>query len=135
MHLLPLILPLTTVLTPSKAYWRGINIKSNLADGSTCKTPSDYLTAYQTLKSFPNSINSARLYSSWSCNTLANALPNAISTDTRLLAGVSLSNFDNEKGALLAAVKKYGFGWMVGVSVQARQRYLRHRYRIDTGWY
>jgi glucan endo-1,3-beta-D-glucosidase len=117
MYLLPLILSLATVFTPSKAYWRGINIKSNLADGTTCKTPSDYLSAYQTLKSFPNSINSARLYSSWFCNTLSNALPSAISTDTKLLAGVSLANFDNEKGALLAAVKKYGFGWMVGVSV------------------
>lgn len=123
MHLLPLILSLATVFTPSKAYWRGINIKSNLADGTTCKTPSDYLSAYQTLKSFPNSINSARLYSSWFCNTLSNALPSAISTDTKLLAGVSLANFDNEKGALLAAVKKYGFDWMVGVSVGSEDLY------------
>jgi glucan endo-1,3-beta-D-glucosidase len=123
MYLLPLILSLATVFTPSKAYWRGINIKSNLADGTTCKTPSDYLSAYQTLKSFPNSINSARLYSSWFCNTLSNALPSAISTDTKLLAGVSLANFNNEKGALLAAVKKYGFDWMVGVSVGSEDLY------------
>jgi glucan endo-1,3-beta-D-glucosidase len=123
MHLVPLIFYLLTLIPPGTAYWRGVNIKSNLADGSSCKSASDYLSAYQTLKTFPNSINAARLYSSWSCNTLSNALPNAISTDTKLLAGVSLTNFDNEKGALLAAVKQYGFGWMVGVSVGSEDLY------------
>jgi glucan endo-1,3-beta-D-glucosidase len=124
MRLFHALLWLTAFLRPTSAYWKGFNIKSNLADGVTCKSASDWSQAFQLMKTFPNKINSARLYSSYSCDTLANALPAAISSDTRILVGIlTEDDYDAEKGALLAAVKKYGFGWIVAVSVGSEDLY------------
>ena len=108
------------------AYWKGFNIKSNLADGITCKSLSDWREDFAVMTSFPNKINSARLYSSWSCNTLANAVPAAISYGKKLLVGIDVSgdsNYEYEKGALLNAINKYGWDWIVAVSVGSEDLY------------
>ncbi|KAE8444321.1 hypothetical protein EG329_000631 [Mollisiaceae sp. DMI_Dod_QoI] len=119
------LLVLTTLTSPILAYWKGFNIKSNLADGVTCKSPKDWASAFAQLKTFPNSINSARLYSSHSCNTLSSVVPAAIASHTFILVGLlaTPSTFEAEKGALLSAVKQYGFDWIVAISVGSEDLY------------
>lgn len=124
----PLILGITTLLgllTPSEAYYRGFNIKSNLADGRTCKSPSDYLTLFQRLKTFPNNLTSTRLYHSHTCTTLLSAIPAAVKTHTTILVGIDAhpSKFSLEKGALLQAIKQYGWTWISGISVGSEDLY------------
>jgi glucan endo-1,3-beta-D-glucosidase len=119
-----LLLVLIVIFTPSSAYWRGFNIKSNLADGKTCKSKNDWAAAFALLKTFPNKINSARLYSSYSCNTLTNAVPAAISSHTKILVGINAEvNYEAEKGALLAAIQQYGWDWIVSVGVGSEDLY------------
>ncbi|CZR58493.1 uncharacterized protein PAC_08385 [Phialocephala subalpina] len=121
---LPLLV-LTTLTSPISAYWKGFNIKSNLADGVTCKSAKDWAAAFAQLKTFPNKINSARLYSSHTCNTLLSAVPSAISSHTFILVGIlaTTANFEAEKGALLQAVKQYGFDWVAAISVGSEDLY------------
>lgn len=119
-----LFLVLSTIFTPSLAYWHGFNIKSNLTDSKTCKSKNDWAATFAFLKTFPNKINSARLYSSHSCNTLANAVPAAISSHTRILVGINAEvNYEAEKGALLTAIQQYGWDWIVSVSVGSEDLY------------
>lgn len=116
---------LTALVTPSLAYWKGFNIKSNSADGSTCKSPEDWQNAFQGMKSFPNSINAARLFSSHLCDSLKNAVPAAISAGTLILVGIKDDDsvFEQEKGALIDAIAAHGFDWMVGISVGSESLY------------
>lgn len=120
-------LPLITFLlvAPSNAFYRGFNIKANLADGLTCKSSNDYLSLLQRLKTFPNSITSIRLYQSHTCNTLLSAIPASISTGTQILVGIDVHSqrYSLEKGALLQAINKYGWDWMLGVSVGSEDLY------------
>ena len=89
---LPFLLAVMTLtLQHTTAYWKGFNIKSNLADGVTCKSLSDWREDFAVITSFPNKINSARLYSSWSCNTLTNAVPASISYGKKILVGIDVS--------------------------------------------
>ncbi|KUI62850.1 putative glucan endo-1,3-beta-glucosidase eglC [Cytospora mali] len=120
--LLPLI---ATLVTPTAAFWRGFNVKSNTADGTTCKTKSDWREVFQAIQTFPNGINAARLFYSHKCNSLANAVPEAIATGTHILVGIddSDSDFEAEKGALLDAINQYGFDWMVGISIGSESLY------------
>ncbi|KAF8859744.1 glycoside hydrolase family 17 protein [Acephala macrosclerotiorum] len=125
MKLLVPLLVLTTFTSSISAYWKGFNIKSNLADGVTCKSAKDWASAFAQLKAFPNKINSARLYSSHTCNTLLSAVPQAISSHTFILVGLlaTPTNFEAEKGALLQAVKQYGFNWIAAISVGSEDLY------------
>ena len=69
---------------------------------------------------------SLRLYASSDCDTLARAVPAAIKTGGTILVGVwteDWAHFDREKQALLAAVRKYGFGWMIATSVGSEDLY------------
>ncbi|KAH7333129.1 glycoside hydrolase superfamily [Rhexocercosporidium sp. MPI-PUGE-AT-0058] len=124
---LPLLslVALLTLSTPSSAFYRGFNIKSNLADGTTCKTTTDYLALLTRLKTFPNSLTSIRLYSTHTCNTLLSAIPAAISTQTQILVGIDIhhANYAAEKGALLRAINTYGWEWMLGVSIGSEDLY------------
>ncbi|KAH9207042.1 putative glucan endo-1,3-beta-glucosidase eglC [Leptodontidium sp. 2 PMI_412] len=122
--LLPLLY-LLTFFTPTSAFYRGFNVKSNLADGSACKTPSDYISLLTRLKTFPNSITSIRLYSSHTCDTLLSAIPAALSTQTKILVGIDVhpQNYAAEKGALLRAINQHGWEWMLGVSIGSEDLY------------
>ncbi|KUJ13846.1 glycoside hydrolase family 17 protein [Mollisia scopiformis] len=119
------LLPILLLTTQASAYWRGFSVKSYLADGSTCKSPSDWASVFAQLKKLPNKINAVRLYSSYTCNTLANAIPAAIASDTFLLVGIlsASSTYDNEKGALLQAIKAHGWDWLLAVSVGSEDLY------------
>ncbi|ROV95325.1 hypothetical protein VSDG_06096 [Cytospora chrysosperma] len=120
--LLPLVV---TIATPAAAYWRGFNVKSNTADGTTCKTKDDWKEVFQAIQNFPNGINAARLFYSHKCDSLANAVPEAIATGTHILVGLddSDSDFEDEKGALLDAIEQYGFNWLVGISIGSESLY------------
>lgn len=128
MHLLSIALTFVVIVTSVEAYWKGFNIKDNLSDGTTCRGYNDWKDAFNTMKNLPGttygSFNSARLYSSYECQTLANAVPAALATNTKLLVGIDPElNYEAEKGALLAAVRKHGFDWVVAVSVGSEDVY------------
>ncbi|CCU75234.1 Beta 1,3 glucanase/similar to BEC6 and BEC6-2 [Blumeria hordei DH14] len=109
----------------TNAYWKGFNAQANKVDGS-CKTQADWTSDFNILKSFPGNFNSIRLYASSDCNTLANAVPAAIATGIKVLAGVWTQNenhFEAEKQELLTAVQKYGFDWIAAVSVGSEDLY------------
>lgn len=120
----PVLLTLSTLLSSSTAYWKGFNLKSNVADGAACKTSADWATTIAKLQSFPNKINSVRVYTSAGCSTLANLVPIAIKYDIKILVGINPeSNYAAEKGALLAAINRHGWGWIAAVSVGSEDLY------------
>ena len=120
LSLLALTLPLTS------AYWKGFNVGANLPSNGACKTQADWVADFKNLQALPGYFSSARLYASSDCNTLANAVPAAISTGISLLVGVwteDATHFNNEKQALLNAIKQYGHDWIVAVSVGSEDLY------------
>jgi exo-beta-1,3-glucanase (GH17 family) len=122
-----LVVPVT-LLHSVTAFWRGFSVKDNLSNGVTCKSQSDWTYVFNAMRSLPGTkygaFNSARLYSSHECDTLAVAVPAAIATNTKLLVGINPElNFDKEKGSLLQAVEKYGWDWIVAVSVGSEDLY------------
>lgn len=121
---LPTLLALAATLTPrSSAYYKGFNLGANNPDGS-CKSTSDWTTDFQHMASL--GFTSARLYASSDCNTLANAVPAALSTGTKLLPGVwteDAAHYAAEKQALMQAVQQHGHDWIVAVSVGSEDLY------------
>lgn len=109
----------------TQAYWKGFNVAAENPDGS-CKTQAQWVSAFQGLSSLPGHFTSVRLYASSDCNTLALAVPAAISTGTQLLVGVWTEDdghFKREKGALESAIKKYGQDWIIAISVGSEDLY------------
>jgi exo-beta-1,3-glucanase (GH17 family) len=112
-------LPFTT------AYWKGFNIGANNPDGS-CKTTDQWAEAFNKLKGLPQYITSVRTYATSDCNTLANAVPAAISTGTQILVGVwaeDLAHFEAEKQALLDAISAHGHDWIIAITVGSEDLY------------
>lgn len=120
--LLPLI---TTLIGPTYAWHRGYNFKSYTADGITCKTREDWADAFSAVKTLPNGINTARLFNASVCNSLANAVPEAIAAGLQILVGLDDKDsvFTAEKGALVDAVDAHGWSWLIGVSVGSESLY------------
>lgn len=109
----------------TNAYWKGFNIAANNPDGS-CKTQAQWASAFQNLSSLPGHFTSVRLYASSDCNTLALAVPAALSTGTQLLVGVwaeDAAHFKAEKDALESAIKRYGQDWIIAISVGSEDLY------------
>jgi exo-beta-1,3-glucanase (GH17 family) len=109
----------------ASALSKGFNVAANNPDGS-CKTTAQWKTAFSKLKALPNSFNTVRLYASSDCNTLANAVPAAISTGTKILVGVwaeDETHYTAEKAALEAAIKAHGSNWILAVSVGSEDLY------------
>lgn len=119
------LLAVFALVTPTLAWWRGYNFKSYTEDGVTCKALSDWTYDFAAVKQLPNSINAARLFYSHECDTLANAVPAALAAGLHILVGLddTDSNFENEKGALLAAVSDYGWDWIAAISVGSESLY------------
>ena len=120
-----LLTALAPFLATTHAYWKGINIPANLPSGA-CKTTADYTKDFQVMTSLPGHFTSARLYASSDCNTLAAAVPAALSTGTKLLVGVWTENgahYEAEKQALLAAIRQHGHDWIISVSVGSEDLY------------
>ena len=107
------------------AYWAGFNVAANNEDG-TCKTTAQWTTAFNKLKTLPQKMSSVRLYASSDCNTLANAVPAAISTNTKILVGVwteDAAHYTAEKNALSAAINAHGHDWIIAISVGSEDLY------------
>lgn len=111
--------------TSAVAYWSGFNFKYYKADGVTCKTRSDWKNDFAALDDLPNNINAARLFYSHKCDSLANAVPEAVSAGKKILVGLDDDdeNFSNEKGALLDAIADHGWDWIVAISVGTESLY------------
>ncbi len=106
-------------------YLKGFNPGANNPDGS-CKTQADWKKDFQTMQSLPGSFPNAQLFAASDCNTVANAVPAAITTNTKLLVGVWTEDWNHsgaENAALLATVKQYGHEWMLAVSVGSEDLY------------
>ncbi|KAI1002429.1 hypothetical protein K3495_g5778 [Podosphaera aphanis] len=124
MHLITVLAAAASV-TGVSGYWKGFNVQSTNGTGA-CKTQDDWLADFNAVKSFPGNFDSVRVFASSDCNTLANAIPAALASGIRILAGVwtvDEAHYDAEKSALMAAVQKYGFDWMVAVSVGSEVLY------------
>lgn len=120
-----LSLALATAVTTTSAYFQGFNIGANLPSGA-CRAEKDWEFAFNKIASFPGKFRNARLYASSDCNTLANAVPAAIKTGTKLLVGVwteDEAHYNAEKQALLQAVQQHGKDWILAVSVGSEDLY------------
>lgn len=109
----------------STEYYKGFNVGATNPDGS-CKTTAQWKTAFNKLKGLPQGFNKVRLYASSDCNTLANAVPAAISTGTKILVGVwteDAAHYDAEKNALRAAYQQHGHDWILAISVGSEDLY------------
>lgn len=119
------IAALAAVVPFTNAYYKGFNVGATNPDGS-CKTQAQWTTAFQKLKGLPQQITKVRLYASSDCNTLANAVPAAISTGTQILVGVwteDATHYNSEKEALKAAINQHGQGWIIAISVGSEDLY------------
>ncbi|CAN8100459.1 unnamed protein product [Discula destructiva] len=116
---------LAILATPTAAWYRGYNFKSYTADGSTCKNRTDWENAFSSVRQLPNGINAARLFYAHKCDSLANAVPEAIASGMQILVGLddSDTNFPAEKGALIHAIRNHGWGWILGVAVGSESLY------------
>lgn len=125
MRFLTAIAALTASIPFTTAYYQGFNVGANNPDGS-CKTTAQWEEAFNKLKGLPQKITSVRLFASSDCNTLANAVPAALTTGTKLLVGVwteDAAHFTAEKNALEAAIKAHGTSWILAISAGSEDMY------------
>ena len=125
MHFSSTIAALAAAAPLASAFTKGFNVAANNNDGS-CKTTAQWATAFNKLKTLPQQITTVRVYASSDCNTLANAVPAAISTGTKVLVGVwteDATHYDAEKQALLSAIQTHGSDWIFAVSVGSEDLY------------
>lgn len=117
---------LAVALPFATAHTSGFNVAAYNADGS-CKTTAQWTTAFNKLKNdLPESFTTVRVYASSDCDTLANAVPAALSTNTKILVGVwteDSTHYSDEKAALLTAIEDYGVDWIFAVSVGSEDLY------------
>ena len=114
-----------TTVPFAHALSKGFNVAAQNPDGS-CKTTAQWTTAFNKLKALPQHFNTVRLYASSDCNTLANAVPAAINTGTKILVGLWTeddAHFQAEKDALEAAINQHGSDWILAVSVGSEDLY------------
>lgn len=81
------VISLSCLAASAQAYWKGFNLPANLPNGA-CKGPADWKKDFAILKGLPGQFTSVRLYATSDCNTLANAVPAAISSGVKILVGV-----------------------------------------------
>ncbi|KAK8208989.1 hypothetical protein M8818_003953 [Zalaria obscura] len=125
MKFLSVATALVAALPYTTAYWKGFNVAAENPDGS-CKTQAQWKRAFQLLQDLPGHFTSVRVYAASDCNTLANAVPAAISTGTQLLVGVwteDAAHYNAEKEALKAAINAHGSDWMIAISVGSEDLY------------
>ncbi|PNS17313.1 hypothetical protein CAC42_6996 [Sphaceloma murrayae] len=116
---------LLSLIPSALSYYTGFNIAANNPDGS-CRTQQQWEDAFRRQRAMPQGFASVRLFASSDCNTLANAVPAALATQTYILAGVwatDAGHFSAEKDALLRAIQQYGHSWLIGVSVGSEDLY------------
>lgn len=107
------------------AYWKGFNVGATNADGS-CKSQQDWENAFNQLKGLPGYFTSVRVYAASDCNTLANAVPAALTTGTQILVGIwteDSTHYTNEKNALQSVINQYGSDWIIAITVGSEDLY------------
>ncbi|KAL9531892.1 putative glucan endo-1,3-beta-glucosidase [Sphaerulina musiva] len=107
------------------AYYKGFNVGANNPDG-TCKTTSQWETAFNELRGLPQDVSVVRLYASSDCNTLAAAVPAAVTTHTKILVGIwteDSAHYSAEKAALESAIQAHGRDWILAISVGSEDLY------------
>ena len=125
MRFFSMIAALAATIPFTQAYYKGFNVAANNADGS-CKTTAQWTTAFNKLKALPQKITDVRLYAASDCNTLANAVPAAINTGTKILVGIwaeDSTHYTDEKNALQAAINAHGSDWILAISVGSEDLY------------
>ncbi|KAK4909030.1 hypothetical protein LTR66_011522 [Elasticomyces elasticus] len=125
MRFIPMLAAVAAVLPYTTAFYKGVNVGAKNPDGS-CKTQAQWTTAFNKLKALPGYFTSVRVFAASDCNTLALAVPAAISTGTQLLVGVWTedgTHFGNEKAALQAAITAHGSDWILAISVGSEDLY------------
>lgn len=116
---------LAAVIPYTSAYWAGFNVGATNPSGS-CKSTQDWQNAFEQIQSLPQHFTSVRLYASSDCDTLANAVPAAIATGTKILVGVwteDANHYTAEKNALQDAINAHGSDWIVAISVGSEDLY------------
>lgn len=111
-------------------YFQGINMGSQRTDNS-CKTAERWDQELAKISSWRDPsgnrvFNNIKLFSTADCNQLDRAIPAAIKHNMKIWAGVwavDQAKFDREKGALEAAILKYGTGWLLGINVGSESLY------------
>ena len=112
-------------VSSAQAAFRGFNLGSKLASGE-CRSENDWQLAFERLQTLPGGFPNVRLYAASDCNALANAVPAAVSTGTKLLVGIWTeddTHFETEKQALLDAISAHGHDWILAVSVGSEDLY------------
>ncbi|EPS40497.1 hypothetical protein H072_5639 [Dactylellina haptotyla CBS 200.50] len=106
--------------------YKGFSMGANNAVGD-CKSQGDWEADFRAMKSWGKGFNAVRLYASSDCGTLTNAVPAAQRVGgIKILVGVwatDYNHFNAEKAALLDAIRRYGTGWIAGVSVGSEDLY------------
>ncbi|KAF2152996.1 glycoside hydrolase family 17 protein [Myriangium duriaei CBS 260.36] len=110
---------------PALAALRGFNSAATNPDGS-CKSVSDWQNTFSRIQAAPGSFKTVRVYAASDCNTLANAVPAAINTKTKLIVGIwteDETHYGNEKQALLNVMSTFGHDWIQAITVGSEDLY------------
>lgn len=121
----PLLTIALALSAKADTFLKGFNLPAQKPDG-TCKTQEDWKQDFLAMQGLPGVFPNTRLFASSDCSTLANAVPAAIATKTRLLVGIWTEDWDHfgaEKYALLTAIKQYGSDWILACSVGSEDLY------------
>lgn len=126
---------LTIALSSVSAVYQGFNYGSTYNDGSAILQAGfeNYFTTAKNLVGHADAFTSARLYTmiqAGTSNSVIEAIPAAINTETSLLLGLWASagqdDFNNELAALEAAITQYGTAFtdlVVGISIGSEDLY------------
>lgn len=120
----------TSVSAFNVPYFQGINIGAQRTNGQ-CKSAADWLQQLQKISSWKDPsgnrvFNHIKIFSTADCNQLDLVIPAAQATNMKIWAGVwavDQAKFNREKGALEAAILKYGTGWLLGINVGSESLY------------
>ena len=124
---LPILTTVVLLTAPTVAFYKGLNFGATLPNGA-CRSQEDWTRGFKTMLNSKANFDIARVFASSDCNTLANAVPAALSTGVKILAGVWTqddAHYSAEKGALLDALQRWPNwqNWLIAVSVGSEDLY------------
>jgi exo-beta-1,3-glucanase (GH17 family) len=127
MRTLLIVTALSILTAPTTAFYKGLNFGAALPNGA-CRSQADWARAFRAMRNSAAHFEVVRVFASSDCNTLANAVPAALSVGVKLLAGVWTQNdahYAAEKQALLNALQAWPKwqDWLIAVSVGSEDLY------------
>jgi exo-beta-1,3-glucanase (GH17 family) len=125
--ILKLLVTVAALTTPTAAFYKGLNFGANLPSGA-CRSQDDWTRAFRVMLNSKAQFNVARVFASSDCNTLANAVPAALATGVKILAGIWTENdthYAAEKAAMLSALQRWPNwqAWLIAVSTGSEDIY------------